>query len=74
MTTRSMSRPPPVLIDPPDGSVRRDVSSDDVRRVHPDLPLHGTPEDRRSYLRRCDREAYDTIRLRHPGFTPPRNL
>lgn len=60
-------RPPPVKVD--DAGVRHDVLSDDVRRVHPDLP--STPAARNAHLARCDAKAYASIRARFPDFTPP---
>lgn len=65
-----MSRPPALVVDE-DADVRRDVCSVDVRRVHPDLPLDGTPEDRLAHQRACDARAYALIRARFPGFSPP---
>lgn len=51
--------------------VRRDTVSADMLRVHPDLPIHGTSEERRRYLRECDARAYSEIRDDFPQFTPP---
>ena len=51
--------------------VRRDTVSADMRSVHPDLPVHGTSEERRHYLRQCDARAYSEIRDDFPQFTPP---
>lgn len=65
-----MLRPAPLVIDD-DAGVRRDVCCDDVRRVHPDLPVDASPADRLAYLRRCDARAYACIRARFPAFTPP---
>ena len=63
--------PPPPLVVDDDAGVRRDVCSADVRRVHPDLPLNGTPEDRLWHQRACDARAYALIRARFPDFLPP---
>ena len=48
---------------------RTDLDSDDVRRVHPNLPE--TPFGRLQYLRACDWEAYESIRDKYPNFSPP---
>ena len=50
---------------------RQDFVSDDMRRVHPDLPRNGTAQDRANYLKACDAAAYATIRYAFPGFKPP---
>lgn len=51
--------------------VRRDVDSEDVRRVHPDLP--STPAARLAHQAACDAAAYEQVRERFPALTPPRN-
>jgi hypothetical protein len=61
-------RPPPLAV--ADEGIRRDVDSDDVRRVHPDLPP-SSADARFSHLCACDERAYATIRDRLPHFTPP---
>ena len=53
-----------------DAPVRRDVCSDEMRAVHPDLPA--SPRARLAHQRRCDVLAYETeLAARYPGFTPP---
>ena len=59
-----MRRPPPVRVD--DGDVRRDVDSDDVRRVYPRLPA--TPAECNAMLRALDLDAY---RATPSAFPPP---
>lgn len=54
-----------------DEHFHQDILSDDVKRVHPDLPLNGTPEERREYQHRRDMDAYCTIKSSFPLFTPP---
>ena len=61
-------RPPPVRVD---DSFRQDFRSNQVRQVHPRLPVDGTARDRSEYLRQCDEVAYATIRDAFPQFTPP---
>jgi hypothetical protein len=51
--------------------IRHDIRSDDMRRVHPDLPSHGTPTERDFHLLKCDLRAYSTVRRRFPLLTPP---
>ena len=62
-------RPPPIVTD--DNLVRRDILSDDVRRVHPDLMVDGTAEERREHQHRCDLRAYERIRHLYPLWMPP---
>lgn len=62
------ARPPNVVVD--DDVVRRDIDSDDMRRVHPDLPLDD-PKKRMAHQQCCDLMAYRSIRNAFPGFTPP---
>ena len=71
MWKAGVRRPPPVAVDDAaDAPVRRDVNSDDVRRVHPDLPQNATA--RRAYLARCDAKAYeDSVLSQFPTFVPP---
>jgi len=52
-----------------DNHFRHDIVSDDVKRVHPDLP--DTPEKRLAHQHKCDVEAYDTIKKDFPLFLPP---
>ena len=54
-----------------DHSVRRDYISDDMRRVHPNLPVDGSSNDRAVYLTNCDNTAYLSICKQFPHFTPP---
>lgn len=67
--TDRIARPPCLQVE--DDVFRHDILSADVRRVHPDLPLQGTPQDRHDHIRRCDMLAYSNIRDHFPGFTPP---
>jgi len=62
-------KPPPLAVE--EDAFRHDIVSTDMRRVHPDLPVHGTAEDRHDHLRRCDLAAYNGIRASFPNFTPP---
>lgn len=64
-------RPPNVVVD--DDVLRRDIDSDDMRRVHPDLPLDD-PKKRLVHQQCCDLRAYGTIRHSLPDFTPPGGL
>jgi hypothetical protein len=57
-----------------DEHFHQDILSDDVKRVHPDLPLNGTPEERREYQHRRDMDAYRTIKSSFPRFTPPSGI
>ena len=63
-------RPPSIAVDD-DAPLRRDVDSVDMRRVHPDLPVDATPDDRNAHQRACDARAYERIRARFPAFRPP---
>ena len=67
--TTVAEKPPPLTVE--EDVFRRDIVSADMRRVHPDLPVHGTAEDRHDHLRRCDLAAYNGIRDTFPNFTPP---
>ena len=60
-------RPPFLSI--PSHEIRHDINSDDMRRVHFDLP--DTPQGRMEHVLRCDKKAYDSIKTRYPRFTPP---
>jgi hypothetical protein len=53
-----------------DAPPRRDVDSDEMRRVHPDLPQTSS-SDRLAHLHRCDDAAYEAVRDRFPLLTPP---
>ena len=64
-----LGRPPPVDVD--HEHVRRDVHSLDMQRVHPEVGAMGDADERNAHLRRCDDDAYKTIRVRFPKFTPP---
>ena len=66
---RSPAPPPPLVVDD-DHPVRRDVCSETVRRVYPDLPVHGTARDRQNYLDELDRRAYEEIRHVFPSLKP----
>ena len=61
-------RPPPLVLDAAEGC-RRDVDSDDVRRVYPELPR--TAHARNALLRARDLAAYRAIAHDFPDFTPP---
>jgi hypothetical protein len=63
-----MMRPPTVVVDD-DAPLRRDVNSDTVRRVYPDLPA--TADARNAYLAARDQRAYRAIAARFPRLTPP---
>ena len=65
------SRRPPSLLDTGeyDTAVRRDLNSDDVRCVYPDLPA--TQRDRRVFFVTLDERAYDRIRHSYPKLVPP---
>lgn len=60
-------RPAPIEVGE---KLRRDIQSEDVRRVHPDLPM-GSSAERREHLRRCDERAYRAIEATFPAMTPP---
>jgi hypothetical protein len=60
--------PPPLYVDD-DAPIRHDVDSDDVRRVHPDLP--STAQGRLEHLRRCDDLAFASVCERFPELCPP---
>ena len=63
-------RPPPLRVDDSlDSPVRRDVDSEEVRRVYPDLPRPASAQERARHLRACDAEAYE--RERGVAFPPP---
>ena len=63
-------RPPPVQVDDSlDSPVRRDIDSEDVRRVHPDLPRE-CARLRAEYVLACDRRALE--REWCVAFAPPR--
>lgn len=65
-----MYRPPNLhYVHVDDTGIRHDINSDDMRRVHPDLPK--TCEGRLKHVRSCDERAYQTIRDQFPCFTPP---
>ncbi len=51
--------------------IRHDICSDDMRRVHPDLPSGGTPKEREFHMIKCDLRAYSFVRERFPALTPP---
>lgn len=61
-------RPPPLAV-ADDAPLRRDVDSDTVRAVYPDLPA--TARARNAYLAARDWRAYRAVAGRFPGFTPP---
>ena len=61
-------RPPPVTVDDRH-PLRSDTDSDEMRRVHPDLP--GDPRARLLHQERCDWAAYRRISERFPSLTPP---
>lgn len=68
-TTQAPFPPVTVEIDD-DAPVRRDVCSDEMRAVHPDLPA--SPRARLQHQRRCDVRAYNAeLSDRYPEFTPP---
>ena len=56
--------------DDDDDDMRHDINSDDMRDVHPDLPMGGAV-DRLAHLERCDMEAFESIRESFPEFLPP---
>ena len=58
-----------VCVDPE--HFHRDIVSEEMRRVLPDLPLEASAEDRRMYQLHRDLDAYETIHARFPLFTPP---
>ena len=60
-------RPRPVCVDD-DGAVRHDIHSEDMRRVHPDLP--STVEGRQRHVARCDDAAYARERASLPPEPP----
>ena len=62
-------RPPPLEHIDSD-VIRSDLKSEDVRRVHPDLPVT-TSTDRHRHLKECDMLAYDRIRDSYPDLLPP---
>lgn len=63
-----MFRPTPLVIDD-DAPCRRDVDSDDVRRVFPELsPSRGNGN---ALLHECDMHAYRFIQATYPKFLPP---
>lgn len=62
---------PALLVSVVPQGFRQDFVSDDMRRVHPDLPYNGTAQDRANHLKACDAAAYATIRDSFPGFKPP---
>jgi hypothetical protein len=51
----TVPRPPPVRVD--DEEMRHDVRSEDMRRVHPDLPA--SPHGRLRHVAQCDAVAYE---------------
>ena len=63
-----MHRPPPVEVGD-DAVVRRDLDSDDMRRVHPEVGRARSGWAR--HVLRCDAVAYLSIRDRFPDFRPP---
>lgn len=70
---RTMASVPEVKVnnDNTNGKIRRDIDSDDMRRVHPEVTRQKTPQELRAHLARCDAKAYETIRHQFPQFTPP---
>lgn len=62
-------RPPP-LEDVGADSVRSDLKSEDMLRVHPDLPSN-TPAARHMHLKTCDMLAYRRIQGDYPDLLPP---
>lgn len=69
MWKADVAPPPPLEVDD-DAPVRRDVDSDDVRRVHPDLP-EGDADARRAHQARCDADAYERERCTATLVPPP---
>ena len=51
-----------------DEAVRRDWENDDVRRVYPDLP--NKTWLRNAFVKKCDIEAYHSIKHEFPEFAP----
>ena len=64
----SVVRPPPIEVD--DEECRRDIESDEMRKVNPDLPS-GDSRARIDFLVQCDYDAYCHIRNDFPAFLPP---
>lgn len=67
MPTKRVSELPVLNMD--QAHYHHDIHSDDMRRVHPDLPL--SPLLRLQHQQRCDARAYRAIRETFPRFTPP---
>lgn len=54
-----------------DAPVRRDVDSEDMRRVHPEISSASTPDERNAHLWKCDALAYASVKKHFPALTPP---
>lgn len=63
----TIGRPPTLFIPP--HRLRHDIDSEEMRRVHFDLP--STAQGRISHLQQCDMKAYNEIKDSFPGLTPP---
>ena len=59
--------PAPIAVD--DDVFRRDIDSDEMRSVHPDLP--NSPKKRILHQHLCDLQAYERIRSKYPMLRPP---
>ena len=66
----SLVPPPPILIDDDHDHVRHDIHSDDMRRVHPCLPLTNNKARMQYFLAR-DALAYLGIHRDFPELMPP---
>lgn len=62
---------PPDLVVDVHAPIRRDVDHPDIRRVHPEVMTMKSSSERNDHMRRCDEEAYATIRATFPQLTPP---
>jgi|TARA_E500000178_G_scaffold355112_1_gene426526 hypothetical protein len=60
---------PPALVINDDAPVRRDINSEDMNRIHPEVKRMKTATERNDHLHKCDEYAYKT--LSNIDFLPP---
>ena len=68
-TTPLGPRPTPLVVED-DAPLRHDVRSEEMDIVHPEIKYMKTPEERMSHVRRCDGDAYRSLRD-SVDFRPP---
>ena len=60
-----------MLIVPDSAPMRRDINSDEMRRIHPEITETLTHAEKVAHMKLCDQVAYEDIRNEYPNLLPP---